>query len=153
MTLFRHSIPRRMTYSMLRPFAFGRLRPFHLIASAVGRRRKLIHENATSLHSTPVLTPGTTGIPYIIMQRLGQRLPSFFLPYNACIHCPASFRCLVIDVAQNHSLISHSLETQWPPPCASLVGSFSPAFHRMTILLVLGSCIALESTPMGDHVG
>ena len=38
-------------------------------------------------------------------------------------------------------------------PCASVVGSFSPAFHRMTTLLVLGSCIALESTPMGERVG
>jgi hypothetical protein len=88
--------------------------------------------------------------------RLGQRLPSFFLPYNACtacLRCPAAFRCLVIDVAQNHSLISHSLEEQWPPPCASLVGNFSPAFHRMTILLVLGSYIALESTPLGEHAG
>ena len=48
MTIFRHFIPRRMTSSMLRPFTFGRLRPFHLIASTVGRRRKLIHANATS---------------------------------------------------------------------------------------------------------
>jgi hypothetical protein len=69
MTLFRHFVPCRMTCSMLRPFTFGRLRPVHLIASTVGRRRKLIHANATSSNILPpVHTPGTTGIPYIIMQ-------------------------------------------------------------------------------------
>jgi hypothetical protein len=112
----------------------------------------LIHANATSLHSTCSHTRYYWHSLYDDA-RLGQRLPSFFLPYNACTACPAAFRCPVIDVAQNHSLISHSLEEQWPPPSASLVGSFSPAFHRMTILLVLGSCIALESTPMGEHAG
>ena len=36
-------------------------------------------------------------------------------------------------------------------PCASVVGSFSPAFARMTILLPLGSCAALEWTPVRER--